>query len=183
MITSINEFKKFMIREAEDTMVNSDDILGDKQKEERLNAYNSLLKNYNANKNKFLNVIKKDPSVWEKEALKIYQTEINPADKKKYNNKYLVYQWEIIKLQQQLQTYENTIKTKQEQLRIQASTQQSGLTADQQAQNDENLKLVQEEIKKIQDAITQMTKIIADKQKELKTEIQEDQKEVLSLNK
>ena len=87
MITTINEFKKFLIKEA-DTIVTSDDVLGDKQKEERLNAYNLLLKNYNANKNKFLNVIKKDPTTWEKEAIKLYQTEINPSDKKKYNNKY-----------------------------------------------------------------------------------------------
>jgi hypothetical protein len=86
MITTINEFKIKLINEADTTIVTSDDILGDKQKEEKLNAYNSLLKNYNANKNKFVNIIKKDPSLWEKEAIKIYQTEINSLDKKKYNN-------------------------------------------------------------------------------------------------
>ena len=94
MITSINEFKKHLLTEAEEvvdpnnTMVTSDDVLGEEQKTQKINAYKSLTKNYNANKNKFLNVIKKDPNLWEKEALKLYQTEINPTDKKKYNNKY-----------------------------------------------------------------------------------------------
>lgn len=182
MITSINEFKKHLLREAEEvdpnnTMVTSDDILGSNQQEEKLNAYNSLTKNYNANKNKFLNVIKKDPSLWEKEAIKLYQTELNKADNKKYNNKYLVYEWEIVKLQKQLTTFDQTLKTKQEQL---AQSQQN-LTPDQIKANAETIKSTQEEIKKMQTDVAKMKKIISDKQLELKTEIQEDLKEINSL--
>ena len=54
-----NEFKKHLLTEAEEaidpnnTMVTSDDVLGEEQKTQKINAYNSLIKNYKANKNKF----------------------------------------------------------------------------------------------------------------------------------
>jgi len=184
MITSINEFKKTLIKEADaietdTTMVTSNDVLTSTQNTERLNAYNSLLKNYNANKNKFINIIKKDPNTWEKEAIKIYQTELNKSDNKKYNNKYLVYQWEIVKLQKQLLMYEQTLKNKQAQLAQQPSTDQT--TPEQAKINADNLKTNQDELKKLQIDVVKMKKIISDKENELKSEIQEDLKEVNSL--
>lgn len=183
MITSINEFKKHLLTEAEEaidpnnTMVTSDDVLGEEQKTQKINAYNSLIKKYNANKNKFLNVTKKDPNLWEKEALKLYQTEINPTDKKKYNNKYLVYEWEIVKIQKQLTTYEESLKLKQEQI-IQS---QKNLTPEQLKANTDSILDAKNEIKTITDNINKIKKIINDKRTELKTEIQEDLKEINSL--
>jgi len=168
MITTINEFRKYL-NEADEitTNISSVDILDKNQSKEKLDAYKLLISHYNMNKGKFKALFLKDPKIQEKEALKIYQIEINPLDKKKYNNKYLFMQWDIEKLQNKILEITKNIEN--------LTAQQSTLQEEQKQENIDNIKKLQDELKVIN--IT-----IIDKKNELKQEISEDLKEIQKLN-
>lgn len=149
MITKINEFKKYLINEAEDNNITTNLTSTDVKKEDndtsRLDEYNQLLKNYKSNKDKFKSIFKKDKKDWEKTAETYYKTELDKLDNKKYNNKYLLTQWGIAKLENNLDEITNNINA--------LSNTSGDLSKEQLTINKENIDKLQEDLRNIKNEI------------------------------
>ncbi len=109
MITTINEFKKYLITEEEstDTIVTGDDVEDANNNKITLDTYNSDKNIYNNKKNTFKNIFTKYltyegtdlENKMTTDARKIYQY-TNPITKAvNYTNAYLLDQWKISKIE------------------------------------------------------------------------------------
>lgn len=159
IITSINKYKAIL--EAD-----SMEELSSDQTKQKIDAYNLVLRNYNSNKNKFKNIFTQDKKNWESIASKIIKTEKNPFKSDKLNNKYLLMEWEIAKLN-------NNLIDKNEEVK-ELSIVNSEDTPEQKQTK-------KEKVVELQKDVTTIKKQISDKQQELKTEIKEDLKEIQQL--
>lgn len=160
IITTINSFK--LLLEEADSM----ESMSNDQSQQKIDAYNLVLRNYNSNKSKFKNIFTQDKKNWEVIASKIIKTEKNPYKSDKLNNKYLSMEWEIAKLQYNLKDKTEKIK--------ELSIANSEDTPEQ-----KNSK--KDQVAELQKDLTIIKKQISDKQQELKVEIKEDLKEIQML--